>query len=314
MEIIAALEAVRSHDGAVHIVSDSTYVVNCFNDRWWQGWIARGWKNSKKEPVANRDLWEPFVELVRSREETSGAVTFEWVKGHSGDPNNDLVDRLAVKASQSGVGDSGDGPPDATQLAEPDRPGSRRAAIPAAPAADSSASPIDRRARDKRIPEGWTVAVVGVRSDSLVGSPAGDRALLRLTEVLAAQSQLHSDLVVLTGLRPGAEELAATAAVAAGVPYVVVLPYPDPAAQWPPMERAAFDGACSAALEVVTLERSRPPDGEGKRAAMARRDGWLRGAASSAVVLISGADPEAERLVRRFEEVLGDEVWFLELV
>ena len=48
------------------VVSDSTYVVNCFQKRWWEGWIKRGWTNSKKQPVANRDLWEPFVELVRA--------------------------------------------------------------------------------------------------------------------------------------------------------------------------------------------------------------------------------------------------------
>ena len=77
------------------VVSDSTYVVNCFKDRWWTGWRARGWLNSAKKPVANRDLWEPLIDLVEER----GDVTFRWVKGHSGDPMNDLVDRLAVEAS-----------------------------------------------------------------------------------------------------------------------------------------------------------------------------------------------------------------------
>ena len=93
MEISAAYEAVRAIEGRLDIVSDSTYVVNCFRDRWWEGWIKRGWLTSAKKPVANRDLWEPFIELVRSR----GDVTFRWVKGHSGDPMNDLVDRLAVE-------------------------------------------------------------------------------------------------------------------------------------------------------------------------------------------------------------------------
>jgi hypothetical protein len=79
------------------VVSDSTYVVNCFRDRWWQGWQARGWLNAARKPVANRDLWEPLVELVQRR----GDVTFRWVKGHSGDPMNDLVDRLAVAAAAS---------------------------------------------------------------------------------------------------------------------------------------------------------------------------------------------------------------------
>ena len=97
MEIQAVLEAVRALDGPLVVVSDSTYVVNCFRDRWWQGWLARGWLTSAKKPVANRDLWEPLVTEVRDR----GDVTFRWVKGHSGDPMNDLVDLLAVAAAQT---------------------------------------------------------------------------------------------------------------------------------------------------------------------------------------------------------------------
>ena len=96
MEIQAALEAVRALDGPLVVVSDSTYVVNCFRDRWWQGWLARGWLTSAKKPVANRDLWEPLVSTVLDR----GDVSFRWVKGHSGDPMNDLVDQLAVAAGQ----------------------------------------------------------------------------------------------------------------------------------------------------------------------------------------------------------------------
>jgi ribonuclease HI len=96
MEIYAAYDAVRTLTGGpLVVVSDSTYVVNCFRDGWWKGWLAKGWLNSQRKPVANRDLWEPFVQLVRDR----GDVTFRWVKGHSGDPMNDLVDRLAVAAS-----------------------------------------------------------------------------------------------------------------------------------------------------------------------------------------------------------------------
>jgi ribonuclease HI len=96
MEIQAALEAVRALDGPLTVVSDSTYVVNCFRDRWWQGWPARGWLTSAKKPVANRDLWEPLVSIVQDR----GDISFRWVKGHSGDPMNDLVDQLAVAAGQ----------------------------------------------------------------------------------------------------------------------------------------------------------------------------------------------------------------------
>jgi ribonuclease HI len=100
MEITAAYQAVQSLEGPLQVVSDSTYVVNCFVQRWWQAWLAKGWRNSANKPVANRDLWEPFIELVRAR----GDVKFRWVKGHSGHAMNELVDRLAVEAGQTGKG------------------------------------------------------------------------------------------------------------------------------------------------------------------------------------------------------------------
>ena len=95
MEIQAALAAVLALPGPLTVVSDSTYVVNCFRDSWWRGWLERGWTTSARKPVANRDLWEPLVTLVNER----GDVAFRWVKGHSGDEMNDLVDRLAVEES-----------------------------------------------------------------------------------------------------------------------------------------------------------------------------------------------------------------------
>ena len=97
MEIRAALEAVRALDGPLVVVSDSTYVVNCFRDGWWRGWLARGWVTSARKPVVSRDLWEPLITLVDER----GDVAFRWVKGHSGDEMNDLVDALAVEQSQA---------------------------------------------------------------------------------------------------------------------------------------------------------------------------------------------------------------------
>ncbi|MDE0613551.1 MAG: ribonuclease HI [bacterium] len=96
MELTAVLEAVRSVEGPLQVFSDSTYVVNCFRDRWWEGWIRRGWRNSQKKPVANRDLWEPLIELVLARE-----IEFAWVKGHSGNRWNDEADRLATEAADS---------------------------------------------------------------------------------------------------------------------------------------------------------------------------------------------------------------------
>ena len=94
MELQATLEAIQSIDGPLLIVSDSTYVVHCFRDRWWEGWIRRGWVNSQKKPVANQDLWKPLLDLYLEREN----IEFEWVKGHSGDRWNDEADRLAVEA------------------------------------------------------------------------------------------------------------------------------------------------------------------------------------------------------------------------
>jgi ribonuclease HI len=107
MEIMAALEALRYWTtqpiSRIEVVSDSTYVVNCFKDRWWQGWQRRGWLNSAKKPVANRDLWEPLIELALA---PGTKVAWRWVKGHSGDRWNDRVDELATVAAVRGRGES----------------------------------------------------------------------------------------------------------------------------------------------------------------------------------------------------------------
>jgi ribonuclease HI len=106
MEIRAVLEAVKALDAGrpLEIVSDSTYIVNCFRDRWWERWLRNGWKNSQRKDVANRDLWEPLIDLYRPR---AGEITFRWVKGHSADQWNDFVDRLAVEAALSQRGRTG---------------------------------------------------------------------------------------------------------------------------------------------------------------------------------------------------------------
>ena len=104
MELTAVLEAVRELPGPLEIWSDSTYVVNCFRDKWWEGWLRRGWRNSAKQPVANRDLWEPLIADYRARMPEIG---FRWVKGHAGNLLNDFVDQRAVDAARSGVGATG---------------------------------------------------------------------------------------------------------------------------------------------------------------------------------------------------------------
>jgi ribonuclease HI len=100
MELMAVIEAVNALGGPLRVMSDSTYVVNCFRDRWWVGWQRNGWRNSKRQPVVNRDLWEPLITRVNER----GDVTFGWVKGHSTDPMNLLVDELAVIEARAAAG------------------------------------------------------------------------------------------------------------------------------------------------------------------------------------------------------------------
>jgi len=102
MEIMAVLEAVKALDGPLEVVSDSTYVINCFRDRWWEGWLQKDWTNSQKRPVVNRDLWEPLIAIVRQRD-----IAFRWVRGHSGDPMNELVDQLAREAAGTQQGRQG---------------------------------------------------------------------------------------------------------------------------------------------------------------------------------------------------------------
>jgi ribonuclease HI len=103
MELTAVLEAVRSLPDELAIVTDSTYVANCFRDRWFLGWRRRGWKNSAGKPVANTDLWEPLIEAF----EAGRFGVPQWVKGHGGHPMNDLVDRLAVEATKAQAGATG---------------------------------------------------------------------------------------------------------------------------------------------------------------------------------------------------------------
>jgi len=95
MELTAAHMALLAVPGPIVIVSDSRYVVNCMRDQWWVKWIRNDWKlkwGESGQDIKNRDLWEPFIELVRVR---AGEVWFEWVAGHSGHEWNKRAERLA---------------------------------------------------------------------------------------------------------------------------------------------------------------------------------------------------------------------------
>lgn len=78
----------------VDIYTDSQYVVKAFSDGWVDSWISKGWKNSKKQPVKNKDLWLKLIELKAPHK-----VNFIWVKGHAGHPENERCDELATQAA-----------------------------------------------------------------------------------------------------------------------------------------------------------------------------------------------------------------------
>ena len=92
-QLIAGLEALN-RPCTVEVYSDSQYVVNAFNQHWVDGWIKKNWKRGKNEPVKNVDLWK---RLLAAKEPHS--VTFHWVKGHDGHPQNERCDELATTAA-----------------------------------------------------------------------------------------------------------------------------------------------------------------------------------------------------------------------
>ncbi|MBR3307082.1 MAG: ribonuclease HI [Lachnospiraceae bacterium] len=93
MAAIAGLEAL-TRPCEVELYSDSQYLVNAFNQHWIESWIKKGWKRSGNEVVKNVDLWE---RLLKAKEQHS--VSFIWVKGHAGHPENERCDKLATEAA-----------------------------------------------------------------------------------------------------------------------------------------------------------------------------------------------------------------------
>jgi ribonuclease HI/uncharacterized phage-like protein YoqJ len=299
MEITAALEAVRAIEGPLDVVSDSTYVVNCFRDRWWEGWLRRGWVNSQKKPVANRDLWEPLIELVNAR----GDVTFQWVKGHSGDQWNDVADLLATEAAATQEPRSGDRPPEVAP-----------AAAAAASASTSATSATAASDRDRRLPARPLLAVFGHRPPQLGGyddNPIARDVIRRLREVVAAKRGMQPDLAVVSGLQLGAETLGAEVALEEGVPLIGVVAFPGFDAKWPGTTRQRFDELCAAAEEVIILESKTPESTQKVSAAMRRRDAWLARNVDQSILVWDESDPTLGKLARTLEEQLDADVWFL---
>ena len=93
MAVIAEMEALKKTCN-VALYSDSQYVIKAFNEHWIDGWMKKGWKRGKNEPVKNVDLWKRLLKAIEPHN-----VTFIWVKGHDGHPQNERCDTLATTAA-----------------------------------------------------------------------------------------------------------------------------------------------------------------------------------------------------------------------
>jgi ribonuclease HI len=103
MELIAAIQALEAlkRPSRVHLTTDSQYVKNGIT-QWLANWKRRGWRTADKKPVKNADLWRR-LEAASARHE----VKWEWVRGHSGHPENELADELANRGIDQVLGASG---------------------------------------------------------------------------------------------------------------------------------------------------------------------------------------------------------------
>lgn len=97
MELMAVIKALAALKEPCRVVlhSDSRYVVDAMEKGWAAKWQANGWRRNKRELAVNPDLWEALLELCGQHR-----VEFRWVRGHSGDAENERCDRLAVAAAR----------------------------------------------------------------------------------------------------------------------------------------------------------------------------------------------------------------------
>ncbi len=99
MELTAVIEALSAlrEPCRVTLTSDSRYVTDAVNQRWVYAWQKNGWRKADRKPALNADLWQRLLPLLEKHE-----VTFVWVKGHDGHPENERCDRLAVQQYTGG--------------------------------------------------------------------------------------------------------------------------------------------------------------------------------------------------------------------
>ncbi len=96
MELMAAIIGLEAltRPCEVELYSDSQYLINAFNQHWIEGWIRKGWKRGKNEPVKNTDLWKRLLKAAQPH-----SIRYIWVKGHAGHPENERCDQLATAAA-----------------------------------------------------------------------------------------------------------------------------------------------------------------------------------------------------------------------
>lgn len=101
MELTAVIKGLECLKKAmhVHIITDSQYVKNAFTLKWLENWLANGWRTKSGDLVKNQDLWK-CLNLLQVKHH----LTWEWVKGHSGNLYNDMCDELARNAIQNKSG------------------------------------------------------------------------------------------------------------------------------------------------------------------------------------------------------------------
>ncbi len=93
MELTAVIKAISAlkEPCEITLYTDSKYVCDAVNQRWVYSWKAKGWKKADKKPALNVDLWEQLLPLLEKNK-----VTFIWLKGHAGHPENERCDSMAV--------------------------------------------------------------------------------------------------------------------------------------------------------------------------------------------------------------------------
>jgi ribonuclease HI len=102
MELKAAASACEyienfvTKEDSIQIISDSAYLINCINDKWYERWTSNGWTTSQKKPVINQDLWERLIPFFRKTN-----FSFKKCKGHAGEQYNEIVDGMVQSVTEA---------------------------------------------------------------------------------------------------------------------------------------------------------------------------------------------------------------------